>query len=1102
MRLSGRLLVGLGGVAVAIGWGAAPAAALNRDFVAFESDQVRPLALSPDGTRLFVANTPDGRLEIFDVGTEGLVPAGSTPVGLEPVAVAARSNSEVWVVNHLSDSVSIVDVSSNPPRVVRTLLLCDEPRDIVFGGTGFTRAFITSARRGQNCPVPALSTTEGIGRALVTVYDATAVGPGLGGAPLTVIELFSDKPRALTVSSDGATVYAAAFHSGNQTTSVHELAVCDGGVDAPPCSHDGVMFPGGLPLPNENVEGAPQPEEGLIVRYDPILGIWKDELERSWNDYVRFNLPDEDVFAISANGAPPSVTQTYNSVGTVLYNMAVNPVSGKVYVSNTEAINEVRFVTNSTLGNSRLRGRQHEARITVLDGTSVVPRHLNKHIDYDMIPVPAGVLEKSLATPLGIEVSADGQTLYVTAFSSNKIGVLSADAVENDTFVPSAQDHISVPGGPTGLALDETRQRAYVLTRYDNSVVVVDLGTAQEISRTALPNPESRVTTDGRPFLYDASISSSNGEASCASCHVFGDSDSLAWDLGDATEPVIPNPNPAIPPQMPEDFHPLKGPMVTMSLRGMANHGPLHMRGDRTGALDDPPTDALNVVSSFRTFNGAFAGLLGRDEGPIDNDDMSKFAAFAERITYPPNPIRSLDNSLNPSEQRGRDLYHERIVFNTLQAHTTCQGCHPVSPSAGLFGTDGKMTPGVNDWYKTPHFRNLYQRIGMFGMVVVPLTPAIPLFESGDNAHTGDQVRGFGFEHAGAVDTVFRFNRYFLFSYRAANAAEREQQRRDLEAYMLAIETDMAPVVGQQVTLNDTNGATAGPRIDLLMARANAVYPNLRNPFSPECELVVKGSVGGEMRGWLYRDSIFYADRVGETIDDTFLRSVAATAGQELTYTCVPPGSGLRVALDRDADGVLDGDERDRGMDSAVPDRIPGGGRKATDCGATFTVINPTNTPLQDGRGRLRNAQRCHDGDPLCDTDGVVDGKCVFDIRACFNTATDRCTPTSTSSWAIRAPRLNSRREVDVENANAVRDAVLGLDFGATPGADPRTILFPSPLANVQTCTDPIAFTVPLRGPGLIQSGRGRLVTRAFGPAGEKDQDRLLLFCMPAAPQS
>src|SRR5499425_761925 len=117
-------------------------------FATFESGQVRPLALSPDGTRLFAVNTPDDRLEIFTVNGGDLVHSDSVSVGLEPVAVAARSDGEVWVVNHLSDSVSIVDVGATPPHVVRTLLVGDEPRDIVFAGTG-GRAFISTAHRGQ-----------------------------------------------------------------------------------------------------------------------------------------------------------------------------------------------------------------------------------------------------------------------------------------------------------------------------------------------------------------------------------------------------------------------------------------------------------------------------------------------------------------------------------------------------------------------------------------------------------------------------------------------------------------------------------------------------------------------------------------------------------------------------------------------------------------------------------------------------------------------------------------------------------------------------------------------------------------------------------------
>src|SRR5262249_26259987 len=106
-------------------------------FVEFETGQVRPLALSPDRTHLFAVNTPDIRPERFSAaGAVNAYHPGWGVVGLEPVAVAARTNSEVWVVNPLSHSVSIIDVSSNPPRVTRTLLVGDEPRDIVFAGTG------------------------------------------------------------------------------------------------------------------------------------------------------------------------------------------------------------------------------------------------------------------------------------------------------------------------------------------------------------------------------------------------------------------------------------------------------------------------------------------------------------------------------------------------------------------------------------------------------------------------------------------------------------------------------------------------------------------------------------------------------------------------------------------------------------------------------------------------------------------------------------------------------------------------------------------------------------------------------------------------------
>jgi DNA-binding beta-propeller fold protein YncE len=134
---------------------------------------VRPL--SPDGSKLFAVNTPDNGLAIFESTPGGLSLAAEIPVGLRPVAVAVRDaggrNLEAWVVNHLSGSVSIVAIDGATPalsRVTRTLLVGDEPRDILFGGTGDSFAFITTAPRGQHDIVPDASLrTEGVPRALV-----------------------------------------------------------------------------------------------------------------------------------------------------------------------------------------------------------------------------------------------------------------------------------------------------------------------------------------------------------------------------------------------------------------------------------------------------------------------------------------------------------------------------------------------------------------------------------------------------------------------------------------------------------------------------------------------------------------------------------------------------------------------------------------------------------------------------------------------------------------------------------------------------------------------------------------------------------------------
>lgn len=850
-----------------------PAAGLYRNF---ESGQVRPLALTPDGTRLLAVNTPANRLEILDVQGTSPVLLHSVPVGMEPVAVAARSNEEAWVVNHLSDSVSVVRLTGIP-HVARTLQVGDEPRDIVFAGHGRERAFITAAHRGQNAPFDPQSLTPGLGRADVWVFEAARGA----STPLAVLSLFGDTPRPLAVSPDASRVYAGVFNSGNRST-----------VLAAEIARGALAKPG----PQADAAGNRQPRTGLIVRWDgndwvdhgdPEAGVAPGK----WSERVRFSLPDHDVFEIDANATPPAELRRFDGVGTTLFNMAVNPVDGTLYVSNTEARNHVRFEGEGK-ASTTVRGHFVESRITVIrpDGT-VRPRHLNKHIQSYAKPLGTPwERARSLATPLGLAVRSDGQRLYLAAFGSARVAWYGTRTLADGTFTvdPARQIPLSA-GGPSGLVLDEPRKRLYVLTRFDNGISTVSLATHRESHHLRLFDPEPAELSEGRRFLYDARLSSSRGDSSCAGCHVFGDMDHLAWDLGnpDALRVASRNTYNSVVPMFlaRPTFHPMKGPMSTQSLRGLAGHGPMHWRGDRSGLGADP--DESLEEQAFEEFNGAFRELLGR-ASELSPAQMDAFAKFALSLQYPPNPHRALDNTLDADEQAGSDFYHD-VVSDTI---ATCNGCHVLDEKAGFFGSDGTMSiegPSIDEDFKIPHLRNTYQKVGMFGSTGSPRDGAPP---------AGEQIRGFGFAHDASVDTLTHFLSAGVFAF------PNETVRRQTAEFVLAFPSDLAPVVGQQLTMTPDSAEDPAlrARLDLLIARAAVREPRA------ECELVAAGLLGGARFSALLNaaGSFTRADAAGTRYPVDALLEGAATEGSAITFTCVPPGSGLRIAIDRDLDGIPD----------------------------------------------------------------------------------------------------------------------------------------------------------------------------------------------------
>jgi len=978
-------------------------------YIGFESAPVRPIAMSENGEQLFVANTSNNSLEIYQVGDAGqLTISESVGVGLEPVSVAVQDNM-AWVVNHLSDSISIVDLGLSPARVVRTLLVGDEPRDIVFAQG---KAFITAAHRGQQRLEPALADvkgagdpqlhTAGVGRADIWVFDVSNLGTALGGKPVEIVTLFGDTLRSLAVSNDKQTVYASVLNSGNQTTAVHEAVMCYGYEDdaygEQPCQVlDGISspngyaegyLPGGRTAPGVNADGEYQPWTSMIVKYDQAKQQWVDSKGRNFSNGIRFNLPDNDVFAINATNHQQ--TAVFQHVGTTLFNMAVNPKNGELYVTNTDANNATRFEGSGEFAGSTVQGNIAKSRISLIDPSSgkVSARHLNTHINYHDLKGNAHHKQHSVSTPLQLAISADGSTLYSAVIGSNKVAVYQTSQLSKDQFwdgegtefdaIKASEQHIAIAGGPVGLLLNESKQSLYVFTRFDNSLVHIDLKTRTELSRTAMPTLESADYMAGRFMLYDATRSSSNGESSCASCHVFADTDHLSWNLGNPDVSNAANPQP-FPTQNlselgcllvgPEEescqlldlingngderaFASMKGPMGTQTLRGMQNHGHMHWRGDRSvGYFGDDTEQTLDERTSFKNFIVAFEGLLGLDihlpetvaattkpdNVKVLEQDMEKFADFMLRVALPPNPIRGLDNSLSVSAKRGEEFFHgERRADGAAQDTpvngdspdgVNCAGCHGVDHAQGFYGTRGEIAHGGEiQIFKVPQLRNLYTRVGMFG-----LPDREGFLPSYTKTHQGDQIRGFGFLHDGATDQLLNFLKGGVFDNGEEGCPEGadarfgchfnegeigipdEITRQGLVDYMMEFDNDIAPIVGQQVTLNKNTQPQADARITLLEQRAKTVFVSkLLGGQVTECDLIALGIVDGQKRGYLFDSdaSEYRSDSAADArLSREQLTNLAIANDNSLTFTCALPGKGWRLALDNNLNGILNADE-------------------------------------------------------------------------------------------------------------------------------------------------------------------------------------------------
>jgi DNA-binding beta-propeller fold protein YncE len=112
---------------------------------------------------------------------------------------------------------------------------------------------------------------------------------------------------------------------------------------------------------------------------------------------------------------------------------------------------------------------------------------------------------------------ADGTKAYVTGMGSNNVITIGPTGARTSPAFPS-----TVGEGPTGIVLDEARNKAYVLNKFDGTISTIDLGTDTEVARTNFfdPTPAGDQGRSQAPVQH--AYGQRHGHISCGSCHVDG----------------------------------------------------------------------------------------------------------------------------------------------------------------------------------------------------------------------------------------------------------------------------------------------------------------------------------------------------------------------------------------------------------------------------------------------------------------------------------------------------------------------------------------------------------------------------------------------------
>ena len=620
----------------------------------YMSPHASPLAIN--NGHVFVVNTPDDTVDIIQIKSRKIV--GRVKVGIDPVGIAARPDGkEVWVTNHVSDSVSIIDTEQKSRSYLQVIATVqrfhptnkstrfDEPVGIAFASND--KAYV------------ALSSENAIAVINVAQRKVTKLLP-----------ITAQDPRAITVQGDR--LYVIPFESNNKS-----------------------QLSGGTGELDKEYETFDAWQHSITVNNVLSLGHVTDIIKHP-------EVPDRDLYVFDTN--TDELVEVVDTLGTLLYGLTVDS-NGKVFIAQADARNDA----NGNAGTKKHGLKELENRAFLNQITSVTFKDgkPEKPHFFELEPLPPNHPERelALATPFAIQISDDDTTLVASAASSDTIFTL--DAATGEIL-----GRVQVDAVPRGIALQSDSSgkasQAWVLNAVANTVSLLDVSNPAKlklIETIALQDSTDSEVKRGR-IAFNTAAASTTGTYSCASCHPDGHTDQLLWVLN---TPIVTGGNQIMPRStMPirglRDTEPYHWDGIPGDPYGGNNSANIRKHVEPNSDIKDPVTSARHLIdgglaTTMMTVGDKKVNDKGQS-GELTDAERDAMAKFILSVTYPPAQRRSFTNEVSAIAREGFELFH---VHGDLQPkQNVCGDCHRMP---FLVSTN---TPGTG--MEAPTWRGAYDR--------------------------------------------------------------------------------------------------------------------------------------------------------------------------------------------------------------------------------------------------------------------------------------------------------------------------------------------------------------------------------------------------------